>query len=93
MSSPFTLTIDWLAFTLPSGSVKDTMEMLGGDWTKGDTGFRGYPVSWITTSAPVEWANSGPVHIGLRSKCMWISLPASWPLGRLTRFVRSSDGF
>ncbi len=30
-SSPFTLTIDWLAFTLPSGSVNDTMEILGGD--------------------------------------------------------------
>ena len=33
MSSPFTLTIDWLAFTLPSGSVRDTMEMVGDDWT------------------------------------------------------------
>ena len=51
MSSPFTLTIDWLVFTLPSGSVKDTMEMVGGDWTKSDTGFRGYPAPWITTSA------------------------------------------
>ena len=52
MSSPFTLTIDWLAFTLPSGSVQDTMQMLGGDWTKSDTGFRGYPTSWITTGRP-----------------------------------------
>ncbi|MDP1768011.1 MAG: replication initiation factor domain-containing protein [Nitrospirota bacterium] len=51
MSSPFTLTIDWLAFTLPAGSLQDTMQMLGGDWTKGQTGFRGYPASWITTSA------------------------------------------
>ena len=51
MSSPFTLTIDWLAYTLPSGSVNDTMQMLGGDWTKGATGFRCYSVSWITTSA------------------------------------------
>lgn len=51
MSSPFTLTIDWLAFTLPSGSVTDTLELLGGDWTKSQTGFRGYPASWITTSA------------------------------------------
>ena len=51
MSSPFTLTIDWLAFTLPSGSAQDTMQILGGDWTKSETGFRGYPASWITTSA------------------------------------------
>ena len=28
MSSPFTLTIDWLAFTLPAGSAQDTMRML-----------------------------------------------------------------
>jgi len=42
MSSPFTLTIDWLAFTLPSGSVQDTMQMIGGDWTQSKTGFRGY---------------------------------------------------
>ena len=51
MSSPFTLTIDWLAFTLPSGSVLDTMQILGGDWTKREHGFRCYPVSWITASA------------------------------------------
>ena len=37
MSSPFTVTIDWLAFTLPSGSVQDTMQMVGGDWTKSKT--------------------------------------------------------
>ena len=40
MSSPFTLTIDWLAFTLPAGSVKDTVQMVGGDWTKSDTGYQ-----------------------------------------------------
>ena len=44
MSFPFTLTIDWLAFTLPSGSVEDTMHILGGDWTKSEVGFRGYPL-------------------------------------------------
>ena len=48
MSSPFTLTIDWLAFTLPSGSVQDTMQMIEGTWTKSEVGFRGYPDSWIT---------------------------------------------
>jgi len=44
MSSPFTLTIDWLPF--------DTLQMLGGDWTRSETGFRGYPMSWITASKP-----------------------------------------
>ena len=51
MSSPFTLTIDWLAFTLPAGSAQDTMQILGGDWTKSNTGFRGYPLSWLSAGA------------------------------------------
>jgi phage replication initiation protein len=51
MSSPFTLTIDWLAFTLPAASARDTMQVLGGEWSKGQTGFRGHPVSWTTAGA------------------------------------------
>ena len=43
----FTLTIDWLAFTLPDVSAHDVMQMIGGDWSRGKAGFRGYPVSWI----------------------------------------------
>jgi hypothetical protein len=53
MSSPF---------TLPSGSVKDTMQMVGGDWTKSETGFRGYPLSWLSAGQAVGLANSGPVR-------------------------------
>lgn len=45
--SPFTLTIDWLAFTIPAGQAKEIMTLLGGEWTLNKTGFRGYPVSWI----------------------------------------------
>ena len=45
----FTLTMDWLAFTLPTASAPDVMRHLGGDWTKGKAGFRGYPQSWILT--------------------------------------------
>lgn len=51
MSSPFTLTIDWLAFTIRTATVRDTMRVIGGDWTKAETGFRGYPVSWILAGA------------------------------------------
>lgn len=51
MSSPFTLTIDWLAFTLPMASARETMHAIGGDWIKAQTGFRGYPVSWIMSGA------------------------------------------
>ncbi len=98
MSSPFTLTIDWLAFTLPSGSVNDTVQMLGGDWTKGATGFRGYPASWITTSgsrgvgklgtgaprAPLE------VHVDLSA-----GIVAPWPTEKVRmvlQWILKQDG-
>jgi len=45
----FTLTIDWLAFTLPESSPQEVIHVLGGDWVRGKAGFRGYPVSWITS--------------------------------------------
>jgi len=45
----FTLTIDWVAFTLPDVSAQEVMRQIGGEWTKGKAGFRGYPLSWILT--------------------------------------------
>lgn len=47
MDSPFTLSIDWLAFTVPASNPEETMHMLGGEWNKAKAGFRGYPLSWI----------------------------------------------
>jgi len=44
-----TLTMDWLAFTLPNVSAQDVMRQIGGEWSKGKAGFRGYPLSWILT--------------------------------------------
>ena len=92
MSSPFTLTIDWLAFTLPSGSAQDTMQMVGGDWTKSESGFLGYPVSWITTSASrgANWALARPV---LPSKSMWLSPSGSSRRGQARGFAQSFNGF
>jgi len=43
MSSPFTLAMDWLVFTLQTGSARDTMEMVGGDWTKSEPDFAAIP--------------------------------------------------
>ena len=83
MSSPFTLTIDWLAFTLPSGSAQDTMEMLDGDWTKSDTGFRGYPASWITAGASRGVGKLGTRAPVLPSKSMSISPAGSSRHGQL----------
>jgi phage replication initiation protein len=86
MSSPFTLTIDWLAFTLPSGSARDTLQMLGGDWTKSDTGFRGYPASWISAGAGRGVGKLGTraprapleVHVDLSA-----GIVAPWPAGKV----------
>ncbi|MFN8333407.1 MAG: replication initiation factor domain-containing protein, partial [Saprospiraceae bacterium] len=47
MDSSFTLTIDWLAFTVLASNPQETMKMLGGDWSKAKGGFRGYPLSWM----------------------------------------------
>ncbi len=98
MSSPFTLTIDWLAFTLPSGSAQDTMQILGGDWTKSETGFRGYPASWITTSASQGVGKLGTraprapleVHVDLSA-----GIVAPWPSGKVRmvlQWIMKQDG-
>ena len=86
MSSPFTLTIDWLAFTLPSGSARETMEMLGGDWTKSDTGFRGYPASWITAGAGrgVGKLGTGAPRAPLEVQVdLSAGIVAPWPAGKV----------
>lgn len=98
MSAPFTLTIDWLAFTLPVGSVQDTMHVLGGDWIKSEVGFRGYPVSWITASASRGVGKLGTgalrapreVHVDLSA-----GIVASWPIEKVRtvlQWVSSRDG-
>ncbi len=92
MSSPFTLTIDWLAFTCLLAPSQDTMEMTQGNWTKSDTGFRGYPDSWITAVQAVEWANSEPGPPVLLSKYMWICPVALSLPGQSGRSVRCSNG-
>ncbi len=91
MSSPFTLTIDWLAFTLPSGSVEDTMHILGGDWTKSEVGFRGYPLSWLRAGAGRGVGKLGTgalrapreVHVNLSA-----GIVASWPLEKVRTIMQ-----
>ena len=46
MNTGFTLTIDWLAFTLPDSSPHESSAILESDWTKDKGGFSGYPRSW-----------------------------------------------
>lgn len=59
MDSPFTLTIDWLAFTVLAATAEETMRILGGDWSKAKAGFRGYPLPGSERMDYVEWGNLG----------------------------------
>ena len=86
MSSPFTLTIDWLSFTLPTGSVKDTMDVLEGEWTKSPSGFRGYPLSWMTVASDRGVGKLGTgsprspleVHVDLSA-----GIVSAWPTAKV----------
>lgn len=50
-NSVFTLTIDWIAFTLPSASAHSVMQRIEGDWSRRKGGFRCYPDSWVLNQA------------------------------------------
>ena len=47
MDSAFTLSIDWLTFTVLASSPQETMKVIGGELSRAKGGFRGYPLSWI----------------------------------------------
>lgn len=87
----FTLTIDWLAFTLPEASAQDVMRVVGGEWTKGKAGFRGYPLSWILAdpSRGVGLLGTGSprrlreVHVDLSA-----GIVSSWELSKVRAILQ-----
>lgn len=96
--SPFTLTIDWLAFTVPHASHQETIKVLGGDWTKTDGGFRGYPLSWIwaDSSRGVGKLGTGSprrpreVHVDLSA-----GIVAAWPIEKVRQvlqWIKANEG-
>ena len=98
MSSPFSLTIDWLSFTLPNGTVKDTMEVLEGDWIKDKGGFRGYPRCWMTVASDRGVGKLGTgaerapleVHVDLSA-----GIVSVWPPSKVQtvlQWVRKKEG-
>ncbi|MEP6959008.1 MAG: hypothetical protein ABI980_09795 [Nitrospirota bacterium] len=46
----FLFTVDWLAFTVPSSTVEDVQQLVGGEWMQLETGFNGYPRAWLCLS-------------------------------------------
>lgn len=94
---PFTLLIDWLAFTLPDASVKEVCTVLGGDWIETESGFRGYPQSWVMnegygvgklgTGAPRRLRE---VHVDLSG-----GIVSAWPfesMQGILRWIRGQQG-
>ncbi len=90
--------MDWLAFTLPIGSVQDTIQVLEGEWTKTEGSFRRYPLSWITASTGRGVGKLGTgaprapreVHVDLSG-----GIVASWPIEKvrtILQWVLSHDG-
>ena len=77
MDSAFTLSIDWLAFTVLASNPQETMKMLRGDWGRAKGGFRGYPLSWIKSDGLQGVGKLGPMRHVVRMKSMSIS-PAAW---------------
>src|SRR5579883_1573587 len=83
---PFTLTIDWLAFTLPKSSVEEASRTLGGDWVQSEGGFRGYPRCWIdvgSSSGVGKLGTGAPrkpqeVHVDLSA-----GIVSTWPLEKV----------
>ena len=47
--TPFTLSVDWLAFTVPHAFAYEVMDAVQGEWAQSSVGFRGYPDCWMTT--------------------------------------------
>ncbi|MBK5282935.1 MAG: replication initiation factor domain-containing protein [Nitrospiraceae bacterium] len=46
----FLFSVDWLAFTVPSSTVEDVQQRVGGDWMEMEKGFNGYPRAWLCLS-------------------------------------------
>lgn len=72
--------------------------MLGGDWNKGATGFRGYPVLWITTSASRGVGKLGtrapraPLEVHVDPSAVII---APWPIEKVRtvlQWILQQDG-
>lgn len=96
--SSFTLTIDWLAFTLPDSSPQETARILETEWSQGKAGFRGYPRSWIWTKSQRGLGRLGTgaprrpreVHVDLSAGI--VSSWATEKVRRVLQWVREKQG-
>jgi len=98
MNSGFTLTIDWLAFTLPESSPQESSSILESDWTKDKGGFSGYPRSWswregrggVGRLGTGALRNPREVHIDLSGSI--VSTWASDKVRRVLKWIKEKQG-
>ena len=46
----FLFSVEWLAFTVPSSTVEEVQQRVGGEWMELKKGFNGYPRAWLNVS-------------------------------------------
>ncbi len=86
MSTAFTQTIDWLAFTLPHAARSEVIAQLGGEWVKMGSGFLGYPLGfiWMDGQGGVGKMGTGAprrpheIHVDLSG-----GIVNQWPMDRV----------
>jgi len=97
MNTGFTLTIDWLAFTLPDSSPQESSAILESDWTKDKGGFSGYPRSWswregrgVGRLGTGAQRNPREVHVDLSGGI--VSTWASDKIRRVLTWIKEKQG-
>lgn len=61
----FTMSTDWLAFTVPRSDVEAMQELVGGEWMEAKKGFNGYPRAWLCVTAG---GGSGRIGTGMKNR-------------------------
>ncbi|MEW6543829.1 MAG: replication initiation factor domain-containing protein [Nitrospirota bacterium] len=85
-----TVQLDWLGFTVPSATVQEVQDVVGGDWCQAEKGFSGYPEGWLCLSgAQVGRMGTGAKRAPREVHC---SLPgsalAAWTIEQVRTVIR-----
>lgn len=98
MEHAFTLTMDWLAFTIPKASREEVMQCVGGQWSQCETGFRGYPKCWMTLNGSRGMGKLGTGAFGRPSEVhvdLSAGIVSTWELEKVRdvlQWLIQSDG-
>ena len=91
LQTGYTLTLDWLAFTVPSTTTDEIQEVIGNEWTTIEYGFRGYPKCWITSNGAEGVGKLGagaPRRPNEFHADLSAGIVASWPFEKIKTVLR-----